>query len=87
MPTRSIPIQLPKLLGKAMVLYLVEVVQRNRIVKIVRRTPDYDAALVAFQSAKASPVREARFFKQDEDSGKVLLKYVDKSPARSPARR
>lgn len=64
-------------------LYLVEVIQRNRIVKIVKRTADYDVALSVFQTVKLHPVRGARFFKQDEVHGKILLKYVDKVPNRS----
>lgn len=67
-------------------VYLIEVVQRNRIVKVAKRTPDYDAALAAFQSAKTTAVREVRFFKQDDRKGKVLLKYVDKAASRTIGR-
>ena len=67
-------------------VYLIEVVQRNRLVKVLRRTPHYDTALNAFQDAKAMKVREARFFKQDE-RGKVLLKYLDKTATRAPTNR
>ena len=67
-------------------VYLIEVVQRSRLVKVLRRTPSYDAALSAFQAAKVLKVREARFFKQD-DSGKVLLKYLDKTATRAATNR
>ena len=67
-------------------VYLIEIVQRNRIVKVAKRTPNYDVALTVFQSAKATPVREVRFFKQDDKKGKILLKYVDKTATRTISR-
>lgn len=63
-------------------LYLVEVVQRNRIVKVVKRTPEYDSALSAFDKAKVLLCREVRFFKYDGNKDRVLLKYVDRTARR-----
>lgn len=67
-------------------IYLIEVVQRNRLVKLAKRTPDYDVALAVFQSAKTLPVREVRFFKHDEKRGRILLKYIDKTATRTTYR-
>lgn len=66
--------------------YLIEVVQRNRVVKAIIRTPDYDRALAQFQRVKFLPCREVRFFKTDESIGKVLLKFIVRDSSRSAGR-
>jgi hypothetical protein len=66
--------------------YLIEVVQRNRVIKALIRTPDYDRALMVFQAAKKLAHRETRFFRHDDTHGRVLLKFVVrevKTPVRS----
>ena len=66
--------------------YLVEAVQKNRVVKVIIRTPDYDRALAQFQRVKALPYRETRMFKSDEEKGKVLLKFLVRDPVRQARR-
>lgn len=68
-------------------VYIIEVVQRNRLVRLLKRTPSYDAALAVFQQAKQLKVREARFFKHDDERGKILLKYIDKTATRATTNR
>lgn len=58
--------------------YFVEVVQRNRVVKLVMQSRTYDRAESAFQQAKRLMCREARFFKHDDKRGRILLKYAIK---------
>lgn len=58
--------------------YFVETVQRNRIVKLVMQSRYYDKAESAFQQAKRSMCREARFLKHDDKRGRILLKYAVK---------
>lgn len=61
-------------------IYIVEVVRRNRVVTVTKRTADYDIAADNFSSKKRDPLlREVRMFKTSEEKGRVLLKYVDKS--------
>lgn len=56
--------------------YLVEAVQRNRIVKLIIKSPDYDRVLDAFQKTKGLQYRETRMLKQDDKLGRILLKFV-----------
>lgn len=66
--------------------YLVEAVQRNRIIKVIIRTPDYDRALGVFDRLKTSIYRETRFFKHEDAKGKILLKVRLRESVRSTAR-
>jgi len=66
--------------------YLVEAVQKNRVVKVLIRTQDYDRALETFDKVRISNYRETRFFKSDPACGKILLKFRIKDTARNPNR-
>jgi len=62
-------------------MYVVEVVQTNKIVKCKIRTEDYDKAADVFARCKTSPCRELRLFRT-AFGDRVLLKYLIK--VRSP---
>lgn len=58
-------------------MYVVEVVQSNRIVKCKIRTDDYDRAADVFARCRTLPCRELRLFKASFGD-RVLLKYLIK---------
>lgn len=62
-------------------MYLVEMVQTNRIVKERGRSEDYDKANGLFRRLKSCSCKELRLLRLDEGV-RVLLKYVIKGRAR-----
>lgn len=64
-------------------MYLVEAVQRNRVVKVVLRTPSYERAESEFQRIKKLMYREARMLKHDAVRGRILLKFIIKGGSHS----
>lgn len=67
-------------------MYIVEVVQLNRIVKIHARREDYDEANTIFGKLKKVTCRELRMLKMSKGT-RVLLKYVTKvrhTPKKQP---
>jgi len=70
------------------VAYLVEAVRSNRVVVVIKRAPDYDAALVAFTAAKSTGTfRRVSFYREDDGSDKVLLKFVERIRPRNGGHR
>lgn len=65
-------------------MYLVELIQLNSLVKIKKRSGDYDIASTAFSALKRSQYKELRMLRVDVGGDRVLLKYVTRT-ARSSA--
>lgn len=58
-------------------MYMVEVVQFNKVRKCRIRSTDYDRVADVFTKAKAEACREVRMFRVSS-GGRVLLKYLAK---------
>lgn len=58
-------------------MYLTEVVQMNRIVKVRARSEDYDRVDAVFRGLRKAVCREVRMLKI-ENGVRVLLKYIQK---------
>lgn len=64
-----------------MSMYLVEISQYNRLVKVKSRSPDYDVVLAAFNILKRGAFREVRFVVV-RNGERAILKYMTRG--RSP---
>lgn len=55
-------------------MYLVELTQVNGLVKVKRRSEDYDIVRSTFDRLKKTMLRELRMFRVQDDGDRVLLK-------------
>lgn len=65
-------------------MYLVELTQSNGLVKVKRRSEDYDVVRAAFDKLKKTMLRELRMFRVQDDGERVLLKTFSRGRAGTP---
>lgn len=65
-------------------MYLVELTQSNGLVKVKRRSEDYDVVRAAFDKLKKTMLRELRMFRVQDDGERVLLKAFSRGRAGTP---
>lgn len=65
-------------------MYLVELTQVNGLVKVKRRSEDYDIVRYTFDRLKKTMLRELRMFRVQDDGERVLLKAFSRGRAGTP---
>ena len=67
-------------------MYLVELTQVNGLVKVKRRSEDYDIVRSTFDRLKKTMLRELRMFRVQDDGDRVLLKTFTRGRANGSAK-
>ncbi len=64
-----------------MAVYVIEVVEHSRVVRVRHRSADYDQADEAFTAARREDCEEVRFVKTEGDK-RVVLKFATTKKAK-----